>query len=175
MPYSTTFHYKAFFQTAKNRPLSCGTQGANVLRERSRTVVGDHVPVSVRLICIPGLPCSIGGYSAPSSTSRFAGTSTRSEETCCCGVGLAKGSSLASGCSCAPAWQYFGCMTNNCAQVFAASSQVVRGARLRRARNALNRREAQGKKSVAEGARKKLTVFLTYTAPLPASDMSGKW
>jgi len=66
-------------------------------------------------------------------------------------------------------------MTNNCEQVLDAASQVVRGARLRRARKALNRREAQGKKSVAEGARKKLTVFLTYTAPLPASDMSGKW
>ena len=66
-------------------------------------------------------------------------------------------------------------MTNNCGKVFDAASQVVRGARLRRARKALNRREAQGKKSVAEGARKKLTVFLTYTAPLPASDMSDKW
>ena len=44
-------------QTAKKS----GTQGANVLRERSRAVVGDHVPVSVRLIFIPGLPCSIRG------------------------------------------------------------------------------------------------------------------
>ena len=118
MPYSNTFQYKAFFQTAKNRPLSCGTQGANVLRERSRTVVGDHVPVSYPLICIPGLPCSIGGYSAPSSSSRCAGTSPRSEETCCCGVGLVKGSSLASGCSCAPAWQYFGCMTTTIVHKF---------------------------------------------------------
>ena len=152
MPYAP----RRFFRRPKNRPLSCGTQGANVLRERSRAVVGDHVPVSIRLICIPGLPCSIGGYSAPSSISRFAGTSTRGEETCCCGVGLVTGLTLASGRSCAPTWpRYFGCMTNNCEQIFATASQVVRGARLRRARKALNRREAQGKKSVVEGAHKR--------------------